>query len=277
MEIKTSKEIGFCFGVRRAMDLVEKNIGKMKKPIRIYGHLAHNEEVVKKIENLGIKTVNSLKEIKEGTLIITAHGISPLIKEELLNRDGLVVFDTTCPMVSVVYESVKKLKKESREILIFGDSFHQEVKGIKGAAGDKCQVFSSKNDFLKTTLDENKKYGLVSQTTQNLKELEEVKKIAEEKNIKVIDTVCQVTKNRQKEAENIAKESDVVLIIGSKKSANTNRLFKICFKFNKNSYFIEDENEIKEKWLKNKEKVGITAGASTPYLTVKKVIEKLNE
>ncbi len=271
MKIIISKEVGFCFGVKRAIRLVEDNIKKMEKPVMMYGDLIHNKEVVEKICRLGIKVIHDPDKAQKGTLIITAHGISPVLKKRLEKRINLTLFDTTCCMVLAVHRAAERLKKKGKKVLIFGDLKHQEVIGIKGAAGRGARTFSSKEKLLK--IKDKGRYGMVVQTTQDLEKMKEIEKI--DKKIEIINTICRSTRDRQREIKRVAREADTVLVIGSKTSANTNRLFQVALRINKNTFFIENEKQLKKEWLKGV--IGIGAGASTPELTVNKIIKKINE
>lgn len=277
MQIELAKSAGFCFGVKRALSLVEKNISQMKKPIRMYGHLVHNEEVIKKLISKGIDIVNTLKNARKGTLIITAHGISPKIKKELSKRRGLDLIDTTCPKVLNVHNLAKFLRDEKRKILILGDTDHKEVLGIKGAAGDKSVVFSSIEELPKLNIRKNIKYGLVAQTTKDFKQFKELEKTFRQRitNIKTFNTICKTSREKQGEAKRLAEKHDTILVVGSKASANTTRLYELCFKINSNTHFINTVKELKKEWFKNKTSVGITAGASTPDWVIDKVVKKV--
>ena len=277
MKIELAKNAGFCSGVKHTLAMVWNNLDKMEKPIRIYGNLVHNEEVIKELVKQGIEIIDNLEYARDGTLIITAHGISPLVKKELLKRKNLEVFDTTCPQVLRVHNLAKSLSQEKRKVLIFGDISHEEVKGIQGATNEQAIVFSSEQELNKINFNPNEKYGLVVQTTQDLEKFIEIeKKIkAKIKGILIFNTICGATRQRQKEARELAEKNDIVIIVGSRTSANTNRLYEIALRINKNSYLISRSNEIKINWLKNKTKVGITTGASTPDWIIKEVIQKI--
>lgn len=279
MKIIISKEIGFCFGVKKALESVRKNLKDMPKPVRMYGFLIHNEEVVKELCRLGIEIIDSLEGVSKGTLIITAHGISPKIKSMLQERTSLTILDTTCPKVSAIHRIVQKLNKEGKTIIIFGDSEHQEVKGIKGAAGKDSIVISSLEDFLKLKIDKNKRYSLVVQTTQDIEVFEKISSFLKENfpEIEIINTICDTTYKRQAEIKEIAPKSDLVLIIGSKRSANTRRLYETSLAINKNTYHISGASSLKREWFLNKKSVGIGAGASTPDSIIKEVVGKVKE
>lgn len=277
MKIIFAKEIGFCFGVNRALKMVEDNLPKLKKPIKIYGPLVHNEEVTKRLRKKGIKIVNDLKKTKAGTLIITAHGLPQKIKNKLIRRRGLDLLDTTCPIVTRVQKTAELLQKEGKKVLIFGDPNHQEVLGIKGAVKEKAIVFCSKEELLKFKPKKNKKYGLVAQTTQNFEKFKEIEKIAKRKifQIAIFNTICQTSYKRQVEIRKLAKKVDAVLIIGSTTSANTKRLYQISSKINPGTFFVKTAEDLKREWFENIKNVGIGAGASTPDWIINEVVKKL--
>lgn len=276
MQIELAKSAGFCFGVKRALELVEKNFGRMKKPIRMYGYLVHNEEVVKKLAAKGIEVINTLEGIYQGTLIITAHGISPKIKKKLAEKKGLNLVDATCPKVLNVHSLAESLRREKRQVLIFGDCDHKEVAGIKGAAGGKAVVFSSFGELKKMNISRKIKYGLIAQTTKEYRKFKELKKkiglIAGD--IKIFDTICPTSRKKQSETVRLARKHGAVLVIGSHLSANSKRLYEICSKINPNSYFINSVEELKKEWFSGLASVGVTAGASTPDWVIKEVVEK---
>ena len=277
MRIVFAKEIGFCFGVKRALKMVEDNISELKKPVRMYGSLVHNEEVVKKLEREGIKVVSDIKGIREGTLIITAHGVSPAVKNRLLKKRELSLLDTTCPLVVRAQKAAASLTREGRKVLILGDSNHQEVLGIKGAAGKKAIIFSSKEELLRIKPEKDRKYGLVAQTTQSFEKFKEIEEIVKIKfpQVRVVNTICPTTFERQKEIRKLAKETDAVLVIGSTTSANTKRLYQISIEINHRTFFVRTAGDLKRKWFEGIESVGIGAGASTPDWIIDEVVEKL--
>lgn len=279
MKIIISKEIGFCFGVKKALESVRENLREMPKPVRMYGFLIHNEEVVKELCRLGIEIVDNLEGVNKGTLIITAHGISPKVKSMLQERINLAILDTTCPKVSAIHRIVQKLNKKGKIIIIFGDPKHQEVKGIKGAAGENSIVLSSLEDFLKLKIDKNKRYSLVVQTTQDIEVFEKISSFLKENfpEIEIINTICNTTYKRQAEIKEIAPKSDLVLIIGSKKSANTRRLYETSLAINKNTYYISGPSSLRQDWFSGKKSVGIGAGASTPNSIIKEVVGRVKE
>jgi len=186
MKIIFDKEIGFCFGAKRALKMVEDNLPKLKKPIKMYGSLVHNEEVTKHFEKMGIKViVDNLKKIKKGTLIISAHGVSPTIKNEFQRRPYLDLLDTTCPIVARVQKKAGLLERENKEVLIFGDTSHQETLGIKGAAKEKAIVFCSKEELLKLKSRKIKDMDCSSKQHKILRNLKRLKKLPKESFLKL--------------------------------------------------------------------------------------------
>ncbi|MFW5888090.1 MAG: 4-hydroxy-3-methylbut-2-enyl diphosphate reductase [Patescibacteria group bacterium] len=279
MKINLAEHAGFCFGVKRALNMVEKHRLKLKPPIKMYGHLVHNEEVVKELTKKNIEVINSLNQITGGTLIITAHGISPVKRRKIEKMKDVEILDTTCPRVSYIHGVVDDLRKENRKVLIFGDREHQEVKGIKGAAGKNSHVFSGPAGLSKLTLHPRNKIGLVAQTTQNKEKFKKIKKELSEKfsNIVVFDTICNTASWRQQETRKMASSHDAMVIIGSSSSANTTRLYQVSKKINPDSYFVSTYKGLKKSWFAGKEKVGVTAGASTPDRVIKDVMGALEK
>lgn len=276
MKIIFTEEIGFCFGVKRALQIVEDNLLKLKKPIKMYGSLVHNEEVTERLRKNGIKIINNLAKTQEGTLIISTHGLSPRIKNKLKRR-GLALLDTTCPIVVRVQKIAASLEKQGKKVLIFGDLNHQEVLGIKGAAREQAIVFSSKEKLLEFKPGKNQQYGLVAQTTQNSEKFKEIQEIAKRHipQVEIFNTICQPSQKRQSEIRKLAKRADAVLIIGSLTSANTKRLYQISLKINPRTFFAQTAGDVKRAWLDKIESLGIGAGASTPDWIIKEVVEKI--
>ena len=272
-----AEHAGFCFGVRRAFNLVENNYPELKKPIQMYGSLVHNEEVINELNKKGVEVVHSLNQVKQGTLIITAHGISPVQRKKLESFSQLDILDTTCPRVTHIHEVVQQFHVEGRKVLIFGDRKHQEVKGIKGVNKDATHVFSGLEGFRKLNIDDEEKVGLVAQTTQNKEKFRKITQEARNRfqDIVIMDTICNTTSWRQQEAKRMASSHDVMIVVGSSTSANTNRLYQVSKKINPDSFFVGTAKDIRKSWFQNKKKVGITAGASTPEWVIQEVVNTL--
>lgn len=279
MKITISSYAGFCFGVDRALKLLDDNvIQNSKKPISMLGQLVHNEQVISELRKKGVKMVNSLEEVKEGTLIIAAHGIDPAIIKKAKEKN-IYVIDTTCPMVIKAQQIAKILQKEGHQVVIFGDKGHIEVRGIAGAAGGKPMIISKFSEAKKFPWSKCTKIGIISQTTQNIEDFAKLVQMAQGscQNVKVFNTICDSTRRRQEDIKDLAKNNDAVIIVGSKISANAGRLYEVAKKINKKSYFISSSTDLKKEWFKNIKKVGISAGASTPMWIVKKVAEKISQ
>jgi len=277
LEIVTAEEAGFCFGVQRAVDMALE-AAKNNKDENVYtlGPIIHNPQVVAELEDLGIVSVESVDDISEGVLIIRSHGIKPALMNKAHSK-GLHIIDATCPFVRKAQQYAKKLVDEGYQAFIFGDVNHPEVKGIMGATDSKAIIINNIEDLQKDIL--KKKIGFVAQTTKSPSSYKELicSVITSCNEVKVHNTICSTTEKRQKAAEKLAEEVDLMLVIGGYNSANTNRLAEICINTGSPTYHIETAEDIKWKWLKGKEKVGITAGASTPEWLIKEVIGVMSE
>jgi len=278
--IKVADSAGFCFGVKIAVDsAVEagKNYGKAYTN----GPIIHNKQVVQFLEGLNVKELQSYDQLKEGdTILIRSHGVPPQT-ERKLKELGVNVIDATCPFVKKVHEKVKQLVEEGYYVVIIGEEGHPEVIGILGhleEAGGKGVVVENMEDLIKKMPKRNK-VGVVAQTTQNEEFFEDaVGYIASNvEELKVFNTICDATSVRQEEVKKLAKEADVMIIIGGKHSGNTRRLAQISSALNPNTYHVEKADEIEPSWLENVEKVGVSAGASTPDWIIKEVVEKIEE
>lgn len=244
------------------------------------GNLVHNTQVIEKFKGLGVKTVKNLSEIPQatkGVLLVSAHGVSPEIYKEAKGL-GLEIVDTTCSWVKKAQKTTKELADEGRMVIIVGDKGHPEVKGLVGWSQGKAIVVEDLEDFNKLSLSSENKVGILAQTTQAEEHFDRMiaelkKKI---KNVKEFDTICGATSKRQKAAMALAKKVDLMLVIGDKMSANTRRLTELCTKTGTETHQIQTIKELDSKWLEGKNKVGITAGASTPDWVIKEVVDKLN-
>jgi len=280
LEIKIAKHAGFCIGVRKAVEkaLAATNSYEIKKPIYSLGHLVHNSFVVEELKKKGIIIVNSIDEINTtGTLIISAHGVSPHIFNQVKEKK-LDVIDTTCTQVAKVQNLAKQLSNDGYLIIIIGDKNHPEVKGVREWAGTNSYVISNREEILPEIL--TKKIGIISQTTISLELFDTISKSIREKataEVKIFNTICSATSTRQKAAITLAHEVDAMLIIGDNKSANTNRLYELSKGIQENSYLVAEPSIINKEWLLNKKNVGITAGASTPIEIIDSVIKKLRD
>ena len=273
MKIHLAKSAGFCFGVKRAVKIATE-ITKNKKPVYMLGDLVHNEDVNKELRLRGIRRINKLSRIKNGTFLVAAHGTSRNLFEKA-KRYGYKIVDATCPMVKEIHKVVIEMDKQARRIIIIGDRNHTEVIGIAGQIKNKAIIIENSSDIKKNKLAGINKACVVVQSTQNVKKIEAMRCILEKKikDLVFFNTICAPTRIKQEETRNLPKENDLIIVIGSKKSANTKRLFQIAKTINKNTHWINTKDEIKQGWFRKVGSVGITAGASTPYKNIKQVID----
>ncbi len=273
MEINVAKSAGFCFGVNRAIQFVYDNIGKGN--IYSYGPIIHNKEVIADLERKGVKTVDSFDGIESGTMIIRSHGVGEDIYKEIEKR-GLELIDGTCPFVKKIHNIVKKAHDEGREIIIIGDPVHPEVCGINGWCKNSAFIF---NDEYKGGLDKNKKYTAVVQTTYRKSKFEAIMNeiLAEGIDVEIHNTICSATSERQSEALLLAKKSDKMLVVGDKSSSNTQKLYEICKKNCNNTFYIETIEDLVLNIFDRDDKIGVTAGASTPPAIIKEVVGTMSE
>lgn len=279
MKVIRSDVLGYCFGVRRAVELAQKVLDeKSDEPVYSLGPLIHNETVLKRFEQNGLKITqeDELESIEDGaTVIIRAHGVYPEIINQLEQKNCKIV-DATCPRVKASQKAV--IKRHGYKILFTGDSNHGEVKGIAGYAGSDFLLIESVHDAEELKLDGNKKNVLLSQTTFSQIEFEKIKNILVHKDsdIEVINTICPATKERQDALIELCSKVEGVIVIGGKNSANTKRLFQLALDNCSKAVHIEDESEIPEEYFKM-QYVGVTAGASTPDDLIDAVVQKFNQ
>lgn len=287
MEITLSQYAGFCEGVERAYNIVER-IAKdplVKRPIFVLGSLVHNDDVVERIEKMGVKKVHVegpleefFEKIKDevGTLVITAHGIGPQIYD-LAKKHGVDLVDTTCPRVVKVQRLAKAFFDRDTQVVIVGEKNHKEVKGIYEWANKQAIFIETDEDLCGFDVDPAKKIAVISQTTQDQEFVDRAAAQISKKYPKaeIIDSICLTTHHRQTEIKKLAEENDVVIAIGSPESANSTRLWEIAKRINPSSYFIQRASELEKQWFAGCKKVAVTAGASTPSWIIDDVIGKL--
>ncbi|OGC22799.1 4-hydroxy-3-methylbut-2-enyl diphosphate reductase [candidate division WOR-1 bacterium RIFOXYB2_FULL_42_35] len=278
MPILTAKHAGFCEGVERAYRIALKEI-EADKNVFMLGNLVHNTQVVDKFKKLGIKNIKDLSEISPGTtgtLILSAHGVPPEVYEQAKVL-GLKIVDTTCPWVKKPQRIAQQLAQEGWQVIIVGDKGHPEVKGLVGWSGGTAIVVQSVDELKQVRLDQEKPLGVLAQTTQSEESFSSIIAYLKQnfKNVKEQNTICGATEKRQSSAIDLAKRVDLILIVGDKMSANTKRLTELCSKTGTETHQIQTAEELNLAWLKGKEKVGITAGASTPDWVIWEVEQKL--
>ena len=277
MEVILAKKAGFCFGVQGAIDMVYDEASEQSTNIYTYGPIIHNEEVVSDLESKGVKAINfdenELKNLSDCTVVIRSHGVAKNIYDDLESKNVSVV-DATCPFVKKIHEIVQKESDEGKTIIIVGSEYHPEVQGIKGWVNGDAYIVDEEADAVGLDIDNNKPVCIVSQTTYNPEKFAKLVEIIREKGYdsNVVNTICNATNERQKEAKEIAKKVDAMIVIGGKNSSNTQKLYEICKAECENTFYIQTAKDMDFEKLKDFEKVGITAGASTP----KNIIEEVH-
>jgi len=268
---------GFCMGVKRAINIAEETSKNNDGKVTILNEIVHNESVVEKFRREGVGQAFSVEDVDDGTLIISARGIAPSVIKRAEER-GLKVIDATCPLVTRIYDIIVKAVDNGFHIIHYGDPSHDETHGVMGYAPDKITVAEDHEALLALPEWKERKLGLTVQTTAHEKEFEAAEELALQKwpHIKVFNTICNATTKRQQAILELAPQVDMVLVVGSKTSANSNRLAQISDAICGRGVLIDSVNDVKEEWFtENVEKVGISAGASTPEFLVEEVINKL--
>ena len=273
--IKVAKTAGFCFGVKRAVEKVYEQVELGKENIFTYGPIIHNEEVVADLESKGVRVLASkeeLENLKEGTVVIRSHGVPEEIYQ-LIEAKGLECVDATCPFVKKIHRIVEKESDHGRHIIIIGNDKHPEVEGIKGWCHGPVTVISDEDVAENLAVLPEEKLCIVSQTTFNYNKFQELVEILEKKRYDriVLNTICSATEERQLEARQIACEADTMIVIGGRHSSNTQKLYEICRKECKNTYYIQTLVDLDTRPFQCIGCVGITAGASTPNNIIEEV------
>ncbi len=280
MKVKLAKSAGFCFGVKRAVDVVYESI-KADEPVYTYGDIIHNEEVVKDLQSKGVNVLRSLSELKQGTkgtLIIRSHGISKNEYEEI-EKSGINIIDATCPFVKKIHNIVKIQSELGREIIIIGNNKHPEVEGIKGWCDGDSTVIETEEEAMNFNTNPDAKICIVAQTTFNYAKFQELVEIISKKgyDILALNTICNATEERQQEVKELAQESDAMIVIGGKHSSNTQKLYEISKNKCHNTFYIQTLDDLDLERFKSFRSVGITAGASTPNKIIEEVHTNMSE
>lgn len=273
MEILAAKSMGFCFGVKRAVETVYGQIGK--GDIYTYGAIVNNEEVVEELRGQGVRVIENreeLQKIEKGTIIIRAHGVARDIYEQI-EKQGLSIVDATCPFVKRIHGIVEEESKKGRQIVVIGNPGHPEVEGIVGWSRTPAIVLDTAEEAENFVPAEGKEVCIVSQTTFNYNKFHSIVEIFKKKvyNVTVANTICNATEERQREAKEIAASVDAMIVIGGRHSSNTRKLYEICRKECPQTYFIQTLDDLHLERPKAVSLVGITAGASTPNKIIEEV------
>ena len=286
-----ARTAGFCFGVRRAIRMAHILAKKSVAPratlasprlrgepgeVNMLGDLVHNQDVIALLEKSGIKKIARLGNGRNKILLIRAHGAGKHLITKAGKR-GYKIADATCPMVRAIHKIVKKMDKKGYRIIVIGDRHHDEVQGIVGQITKKTLIIDKTENIPWPQIKKINKAAIVVQSTQSMEHVlpivDTLKSKVEE--IKFFNTICRPTRMKQAEMKNLPRLNDVVIIIGSRESANTRRLFEISREINPRSYWIESADQIKPRWFRNAKKIGITAGASTPDSATSAVIARI--
>ena len=283
MEVKLAECAGFCFGVKRAVDTVYEQV-KTGKTIYTYGPIVHNEEVVRELEEMGVKVLEGKEELlnldctaagtdRQGcTVIIRAHGV-PREIYDIIAQKGIECVDATCPFVKRIHRIVNKAGTEGKHVVIVGNPGHPEVEGIKGWCNGPVTILETVEEAEKVSFSEGEDICIVSQTTFNYNKFQDIVEIFQKKgyNDSVVNTICNATEERQQSAKALASEADVMIVIGGRNSSNTRKLYEICSRECANTYFIQTLDDLHLELPKSVRLVGITAGASTPNKLIEEV------
>lgn len=276
--IRKAVHAGYCWGVERALDIVNQTADTHKDvPVHTLGPIIHNPQVVHSLDDKGVHSIDSLDEMQEGgTVIIRTHGVAPEVYEQAETK-GLTVVDATCPLVTLVQNKAKQLVNEGYHLVIFGNPNHPEVIGTLGHAGGKATVIEKPADARTAKLP--KKVGVVVQTTQETELVSELLSYLAPrcKEIKIFNTICNPTIERQDAARELAREVQVMIVVGGKNSSNTRHLADVCREEGATTYHIEEATEVEPTWFTGAHEIGVTAGASTPGWLMDQVITHIHE
>ena len=277
MEIIIAKSAGFCFGVQRAVNLAYDE--SYKESVFTYGPIIHNTQVVQSLERRGIENIDDINNIADNsTLIIRSHGVTPDVYNDA-NRHNIKVIDATCPYVRKIHKIVERHSNNGDTVVIVGNNEHPEVMGIKGWAGDNSIVITNPQELKEELFEKEKPICIVCQTTYRRDKFKEIVNWIENRfqNVTICDTICNATSERQEEAVEIAKKVDYMIVIGDKNSSNTQKLYEVSKKYCNNTVCIETADELELNNLIYNDRIGITAGASTPDGTIEEVVVKMQQ
>ena len=285
MEIQLANPRGFCAGVDRAIDIVNRALEVFGAPIYVRHEVVHNKFVVDDLRARGAIFVDELHEVPDDCIVIfSAHGVSQAVRAEAGNR-GLKVFDATCPLVTKVHMEVAHYSAEGRECILIGHQGHPEVEGTMGqyshTAGGDIYLVEDEAQAARLEVRDPAKLSYVTQTTLSMDDTARVIEALRQRFPDITgprkDDICYATQNRQDAVKNLADASDVVLVVGSINSSNSNRLKEVAERRDTPAYLIDNADEIKREWLQGKQRIGVTAGASAPEVLVEQVINRLQE
>ena len=281
MEILLAKEMGFCFGVRRAVDMMEEATEETSHMVSL-GSVVHNPQVVAQLKERGLDVIASLEDVSDQPVAITAHGVSQAVVQELEDK-GVSVLDTTCPIVTRSQQWAKRLTEEGFAVIVFGDPNHKETRGVLGWAGGNAYAIPSIDDIPSLPSDMPTRIGVLSQTTETESHFADfVRALLEQRmdvisELRVINTLCNATTSQQAAARELAHKVDMMIVIGGRESANTHHLAEVTREEGTTAHQVESADDIQGAWLEGHERVGVTAGASTPDSAIDAVVARLRE
>ncbi|CAG1066304.1 4-hydroxy-3-methylbut-2-en-1-yl diphosphate reductase [uncultured bacterium] len=276
MEILVAKSSGFCFGVKRAIKIADKCASTDPEgDIYTLGPIIHNPQVVKRLEESNVFAKKSLDDIDSGTVIIRSHGVK-LEEYNEAKEKGLGIVDATCPFVKKAQDLVSQLTSEGYDVIVVGEKDHPEVRGLISYGNKPVKVVSGLAEL--ADMPRVKRLGIVAQTTLPMEKLEDVVRFCLHKatEIKVFNTICNATSTRQAESAALARQVDVMVVVGGKNSANTRRLAEVCLAIQPKTYHIEVASELDPAWFAGAKSAGITSGASTPDWLINEVVERIS-
>jgi 4-hydroxy-3-methylbut-2-en-1-yl diphosphate reductase len=283
MQVQLANPRGFCAGVDRAIAIVDRALELFGAPIYVRHEVVHNRYVVDCLRDKGAVFVEELTEVPDGaTLIFSAHGVSQAVRNEAAQR-GLKVYDATCPLVTKVHLEVARHARDGREVILIGHAGHPEVEGTMGqydsAAGGAIYLVENRDDVAALTVKHPDQLAYVTQTTLSMDDAREIIDALRQRFPNIVgpkkDDICYATQNRQDAVRQLAEACDLVLVVGSPNSSNSNRLRELASRLGKPAYLIDNSDDLEKAWFDNVEKVGISAGASAPEILVKAVIDRL--
>ncbi len=271
MNVTVAPCAGFCFGVKRALRLAFDAAHEGDGPVVTLGPIIHNPQVVAKLSDEGLRVVDDLSDIDSGTLVVRSHGLPRTVLSAARER-GFEIVDATCPFVKMAQDRAAQLEEEGYTVVVVGEQDHPEVLSITGSLSLGATVVTGPDDLVAQPLAD--RIGIVCQTTQPIERLKAVvaKLLETAQEVKVFDTICNATSERQVNALELADAVDVILIVGGRNSANTRRLWELCREAGSDAYHIETADELEPGWFEGKKEVGVTGGASTPQWIIDEVV-----
>lgn len=285
MQILMANPRGFCAGVDRAISIVERALELYGAPIYVRHEVVHNRYVVDDLRQRGAIFIEEISEVPDGSILIfSAHGVSQAIRQEARSRELTMLFDATCPLVTKVHMEVARASRKGKEAILIGHAGHPEVEGTMGQYSNKeggMYLVESPEDVWKLQVKDEDNLCFMTQTTLSVDDTSDVIDALTQRFPSIVgprkDDICYATTNRQEAARELAQHADIVLVVGSKNSSNSNRLAELASRMQKPAYLIDGAEDIKSEWLVDKKIIGLTAGASAPDILVRQVIDKLQE